>query len=115
MGMRSHGIKIVLAGRILEILYSHTCNKHKRFMNVREICTELRNTEFAPVVNSYLKLAGGIDERQIAWLLTLMAKRARMPFGLFEIPLVTHNGGARRGGSWGLNRTTHETGDGRYR
>lgn len=104
--MRSHGVKVILMGRILEMLYERANIKcPKRTMTVDEIYGRLKNENFSPRVASYIRTAGGINHPQIRWLLTLMAKRARMPFGFIKIPLVTFKRGWP-GGEWGVNRTT---------
>ena len=104
--MRSHGVKAILIGRILEILYARANVKcPKRTMTVDEIYDRLKNEEFSPRVASYIKTAGGITKPQIRWLLTLMSKTARMPFRFIEIPLVSCKRG-RNGGEWKINRTT---------
>lgn len=103
--MRSHGVKAILIGRILEILYGCANVKcAKRTMTVDEIYGRLESEKFSPRVASYIRTAGGITKPQIRWLLTLMAKTARTSFPFIKIPLVKCNDG--RPGEWAINRTT---------
>ena len=103
--MRSHGVKVILMGRILETLYARANVKcAKRTMTVDEIYGRLESEKFSPRVASYIRMAGGISKPQIRWLLTLMSKTARMPFGFIKIPLVKFDG--CRPGEWAVNRTT---------
>ena len=100
--MRSHGVKLIVMGRILEMLYKHAnASPSKRTMTADAIFSKLKNETFSPRISSYLR--GGITKRQVAWLLSLMSRRAHMPFGFIKTPLVTYKRGWP--GEWGITNT----------
>lgn len=115
--MRSHGLKIILAGRILEILYQRTtgfgCRPGGK-VYAHEIADRLnemiKKKEFSPRVCGYLKQASGVSVEQVTWLLrTMRSMDTPLPYGLVKLPLVRHHPsskGNHASGPWSLAATT---------
>lgn len=100
--MRSRGVKVILMGRILEILYNRkvpSCNG----MTSREITAELREVEFNPSVRNFVKRSGGITFQKVAHLLTEMAgKSSQPPWGIYGASLVRRRCRGKEVGIWSV-------------
>lgn len=99
--MRSRTVKVILMGRVLEILHSHnipSCNG----MLARDIANELGKARFNRTVEKFIESGGGITSQKVAHLLTEMKGDASQPpFGLWGTPLVLHRLPGKRGsGFW---------------
>ncbi|NVM22021.1 MAG: hypothetical protein HWN68_09615 [Desulfobacterales bacterium] len=89
-------MKVILMGRILEILHSHNPS---RYMSAKDIADELKKMEFSRAVRSYIERGGGINPGMVAHLLLEMrGKSGQPPFGIAGTALVSYK--QRKAGVW---------------
>jgi len=111
--MRSHAVKIILMGRILEILSKHACGKARRPMTTQEIWDELEKEEFSGQARTWIR-RGMISKNQVAWLLRRMLKPSVLPPSFaahFTLPLVNkivNQKGEAGGTKWTLACTVKQ-------
>lgn len=94
--MRSRTVKVILMGRILEILHSHN---PASYMSAKDLADELGKAEFSRTVRSYIERGGGINPWMVVHLLTEMRGNASQPpFGIAGTPLVSYK--RDKAGTW---------------